>query len=176
MSFSLAAYPRHYHQESFDCFLGVSSVERKSFLLAQFFVTNRPTSVLSTNQMENLNYSWFMWLIILSVHLLPGQLQLKGTGNLVSQSIFEPNIWSQHIEGREKSVAGCWDWLVLVLILIGCTKRGANILTNHKAQLCKTKVSTSLRKEHKQRWYTLYSNAFLYVWIQCLSPLFVLFS
>ena len=40
MSFSLAEFPRHYHQENFDSFLGVSSVERKSLLLAQYIETN----------------------------------------------------------------------------------------------------------------------------------------
>ena len=41
MSFSLTEFLHHYHQEeNFDSFFGISSVEIKSFLLAQNTVTN----------------------------------------------------------------------------------------------------------------------------------------
>lgn len=40
MSFSLAEFPRHHHQENFDSFLGFSPVEGKSLLLVQYIETN----------------------------------------------------------------------------------------------------------------------------------------
>lgn len=46
----MAEFSRHHHQETFDSFLGVSSVERKSFLLAQHGLTN--LNIWSFNQSD----------------------------------------------------------------------------------------------------------------------------